>query len=219
MCSAPGAASSPPRTLRMSTRCSPSCTTFRRSMRMLSACSASGGAMSGSTSGQVGNSNGLSLRGRSSVAPVMSSASRRRRLPSSGRIAGSRTMVSASNTIRPIAQLACGVGTQSGSRWRGIEKCTPRRVIGPEAGPSADFQVSAVSAGRRATICRSSTSRPPTVIRSQYSSRPATTASASVPRPLRSATVRCRLRRRLRSSAMRASRCASSASAGNGSRP
>ena len=219
MCSEPGAASSPPRARRMSIKASPSCTTFKPSMRMASDCSASGGAMSGSTSGQVGSSNGLSLRGRSSVASVTSSASSRRRLPSNGRIAGSSTTVFASNTIRPIAQLAVGVGVQSGSRWRGIEKCTPCSTSGPEAGPCAELHVSSVPAGRRATICRSSTSRPPIVISSQYNSSAAPMAKASVPRPLRSATLRWRLRRSVRSSAMRASRCAASASSGSGSRP
>ena len=74
-------------------------------MRMLSACNASGGSMFGSTSGHVGSSNGLSLRGRSSTAPRRSSASSRSVRPSSGRNAGSSVTRPASNTIRPIAQL------------------------------------------------------------------------------------------------------------------
>ena len=218
-CSRPEAACRPARALRIAISGSPSCTTPRSSMRIVSACNASGGSTCGSTSGQVGSSKGSSLCGRSRLAPVTSSASSRRVRPSNGRSAGSRVTTSASNTMRPIAQLARGVGTQSGSRWRGIEKCTPRRVIGPEAGPSADFQVSDVPAGRRATICRSSTSRPPMVVSSQYSSAATPTAIASVPMPLRSATLRRRLPRSVRSSAMRASRCSLLASAGSGSSP
>ncbi|MFT3897424.1 MAG: hypothetical protein QM719_06985 [Thermomonas sp.] len=127
--------------------------------------------------------------------------------------------MSASNTIRPIAQLAALVGTQSGSRWRGIEKCTPCKVIGPDAGPCARFHVSSLPAGRRATICRSSTSRPAIVISSQYASSATPTMTTSVPRPLRSATLRWRARRSVRNCAMCASRCASLASSGNGSSP
>ncbi len=215
----PGSTSRPPRAVRMSISGSPSWCTFMPSMRRSSACRASGGSICGSTSGHCGNSNAVSLRGRSSTAPCTCSASRRRRLPNSGRMAGSSITVSASSTMRPIAQLACGVGSQSASRWRGIEKCTPRRIMGPEAGPSADFQVSSVPAGKRATICRSSTSRPPMVINSQYASKPTKTAMASVPMPLRTASVRCRFRRSVRSSSARVSRCSCVASSPSGSRP
>src|SRR3546814_20182435 len=47
----------------------------------------------------------------------------------------------ASNTMRPLAQLAVSLGTHDGSICRGIEKCTPCRVSGPAAGPSAPVQV------------------------------------------------------------------------------
>ena len=188
-------------------------------MRTWSASSASGGAICGSTSGQVGSSNGVSLRGRSRRAPSIASASSRRVRPSSGRNAGSRVTASASNTIRPIAQLACAVVTQSGSRCRGIETCTPRNTIGPDAGPSAARQVSTVPAGSRATTCRSSRSRPPMVDSSQYSNAATPIASSRVPMPLRRAIRRWRCRRSTRSSAIRASRCARVASAGNGSSP
>ena len=195
----------PPRARRMSTMGAPSRVTTKSSTSIVSACSASGGAISGSDSGHCGSSNGVSLRGRSRRAPRTTIASSRSRRPSKGRSAGSSTMVSASNTISPISQLASSPGTQAGSTWRGRLKWTPRSVSGPEAGPSAACQVSSAPGGSRSTIWCSSTSRPRTVASSQYSSTATSSAMPTTMNALRQASSASRLRRFSRSAAMRRS--------------
>ncbi len=218
-CSLPDCASSPPRARLMAIRGVPSSRTLKSLMAMSSACRSSGGSICGNTSGQRGSSNGVSLRGRSSVAPLTSNAVKYSRLPSKGRRDGSSITLSASNTIVPISQLACGVGVHSGSRWRGIEKCTSRKINGPDAGPSALPQVSCVPAGKRDLICASNTLRPPTVITSQYSSTPTSSANATIPTPLRSASFLRRVLHSVAISVMRASRCSLVASLASGARP
>ena len=100
-------------------------------------------------------------------------------------------MLCAVNTMRPVAQDAVLVGTQSGSTCRGIEKRTPCSVSGPEAGPSACCQVSVVPAGKRATICASRKSRPPNVVSNHHANNASITIRASVPAAERIAHPAC----------------------------
>ena len=173
------------------------------SMRTVSACSASGGPIRGNDSGQRGNSNGCVVVGNSRVAPDATSASSRSVRPSNGRNAGSTTTRCAVKTIRPEAQARATVTTQRASSARGVSNRTPCSVSGPDNGPSARCQVSVVPAGNRATIWRSSTSRPPMVARSHQAAIASSATSASVPNAERSATRRANARR----AALRASSC------------
>ena len=162
-------------------------------MRMVSALSAIGGAISGSDSGHCGNSNGSSLSGSSSVAPRTSSASSRNVRPSSGRIAGSSTTVFAVNSMRAFGFAGSAA----------YEKRTPCSVSGPDTGPSAFCHDKVAPAGRRATICASNASRPPAVVSNHHSRNTSATPTAIVPSADRIATLRANARR----TAARSARC------------
>jgi hypothetical protein len=170
---------------------------------MRSACNASGGVICGSDCGQRGSVKGCVLLGSSSVAPLMSRVFSRNRRPSKGRNAGFNTMVFAVKTSRPVAQGCVAVATQLESSARGIAKRTPCNVMGPDTGPCACCQVNVVPDGRRATICRSSRSRPPIVVSNHHAKTTTITTNASAPSVERNAMRRARVRR----ATLRAARC------------